>query len=72
MWQNGIGHYYIPVVKYCFSKEMAHELEKSHCDLVCNTMYDGKEAWVFINNNKIKFSKEELGKTVLYTNRLYF
>ena len=57
---------------YCFSKEMAHELEKSHCDLVCNTMYDGKEAWVFINNNKIKFSKEELGETVLYTNRLYF
>lgn len=55
---------------YCFSKNMACKLKKEKYDLISHTTYKGKEAWIFVNNNKISFKKDEL-EMILFSNRLY-
>ena len=49
---------------------MACKLEKEKYDLISHTTYKGKEAWIFVNNNKISFKKDEL-EMILFSNRLY-
>ena len=46
------------------------EVEKEKYDLISHTTYKGKEAWIFVNNNKISFKKDEL-EMILFSNRLY-
>jgi len=57
------------ILKYVKALDEVNK-EKEKYDLISHTTYKGKEAWIFVNNNKISFKKDEL-EMILFSNRLY-
>lgn len=54
---------------YCFDDEGKDKLIKNGYKYVCTTIVSGVNAYVFEDNKKIQFSKDD---KVYYTNKLYF
>ena len=54
---------------YCFDETLKDKLSKK-LNLLVNKEINGKECWIFENNNKFTFSKEETD-VLMFTNKFY-
>lgn len=56
---------------YCFSEKDKQELEKQNMVLVRESTFANKKCWIFLNTNKINFSKVDKN-AILFTDRMDF
>lgn len=56
---------------YTFNEEDKHELLNRGLAFLCEQVIDGKTAYVFLNNSKVKFSVEDKRK-FMFSNKLFF
>ena len=54
---------------YCTDEKLANNLIKQ-MELISTQIINGKKTWIFENNNKLTFNKEDINK-LNFTNKFY-